>query len=298
MKLPRSLVVALLAGALVCLAAAAQAPDYRLQLSDRVGQISRYRLAFDLDMRAEYKATGTVDDGLQRLIGALEEGMIVRTAVEYDERLVAVDPDGARTFDVRWHDYQFQGQIGDKPIPEPPGRAEATRDLLAASAARVRTDPTGRTLAVEYSNSRARALVRQFEQAGVPTYLPEIPVRVGDSWTGRASFPLGTGLGVEESMELDLVHTLSEVRQGPSGPVAVIGISGSYSRLQGIENVGLGSPLHMEASLTGSSLFNLQEGRFVGGQYEIDMFALHATPEVEVQLVGHARGKLELLEAP
>jgi hypothetical protein len=128
--------------------------------------------------------------------------------------------------------------------------------------------------------------------------LPDAPVRIGDSWAGRASFPLGPGLGGEESMELDLVHTLRELRKGTEGPIAVIGISGSYSRLQGIEDAGLGSPLHMEASLTGSSLFDVQAGRFVGGEYEIDMFALHSTPQVEVQLVGHASGKLQLVEAP
>ncbi len=278
--------------------AAAQDTTYRLRLSDEIGQVNRYRLVFDLDMRAEYVGEGAIDEGARQLIDALAEGMSVSTAVEYDQRLMAVARNGERTYDVRWHDYEFRGRIGDSEIPEPPGRAEATRDLLASSAARVRTSPTGQTLGVEYSNPRAGAFARQFEQAGMPTYLPEAAVRVGDSWTGRASFPLGAGMGGKGSMELDLVHTLKELRQGPTGPIAVIEISGSYSQLQGMEEVGLGVPLHMDASLTGSSLFDIGQGRFVGGSYQIDMFALSASEGVEVQLTGHANGKLELLDGP
>jgi hypothetical protein len=290
-----SVVVLLHVAFLVSTAAVVQEPTYRLHLTDEVGQISRYRLVFDLEMRAEYTGGGEVDQAARQFMEALAEGMRVRTAVEYDKRLVAVEPDGVRTFDVRWHDYKFQGLIGEEEIPEPPGRAEARRDLLAASAARVRTTPTGQVIDVEYSNPRVETLVRQFEQAGMPTYLPETAVRVGDSWTSQASFPLGAGLNAG-SMELDLVHTFKELRQGPAGPIVVIEIAGSYSQLQGMEEVGMGTPLHMDARLTGVSLFDIGRGRFVGGDYQVDMFALNASEGVEVQLTGHANGKLELLD--
>ncbi len=132
----------------------------------------------------------------------------------------------------------------------------------------------------------------------MPTYLPPGPVRVGDSWAGRASLPLQTGTGGTESMEFELEHTLREVRQAPGGPIAVIALSGNYSREDGIETMELGLPLHMEASFTGTSLFAIGEGRFVGGSYELDMFALHSTGDAEVELTGHANGHLELIEAP
>ena len=76
----------------------------------------------------------------------------------------------------------------------------------------------------------------------------------------------------------------------------MIELNGSYSQLQAAEDVGLGAPLHMDASLTGSSLFDISQGRFVGGSYQIDMFALSAAEGVEVQLTGHANGTLELVD--
>jgi hypothetical protein len=79
--------------------------------------------------------------------------------------------------------------------------------------------------------------------------------------------------------------------------VAVIELSGRFSNLQGAERPGFGAPLHMEASLTGSALFDIDRGRYVGGYYEIDMFAVHAESGVELQLTGHATGTLELLDA-
>jgi hypothetical protein len=295
-QVARAIAALAVAAVLLPNAAAAQDAAYRLQLGDDIGQINRYRLVFDLEMRAEYTGEGALDAGARQLIDALADGMSVSTAVEYDERLMAVDPAGVRTFDVRWHDYQFRGRISGAEIPEPPGRAEATHDLLASSAARVRTSPTGQTIGVEYSNPRLEAFARQFEQAGMPTYLPENAVRVGDSWTGVASFPLGAGMGGKGSMEIDLVHTLKELRQGTNGPVAVIVLSGSYSQLQAMEDVGLGAPLHLDASLTGSTLFDISQGRFVGGNYQIDMFALSAAEGVEIQLTGHATGTLELVD--
>jgi hypothetical protein len=98
-------------------------------------------------------------------------------------------------------------------------------------------------------------------------------------------------------MTLELEHTLLEVRPGEERAVAVIGLSGTFSNLQGIEESGFGAPLHMEASLTGSALFDIDHGRYVGGRYEIDMFALHAEGGVEVQLTGHANGTLEAVGA-
>lgn len=292
-----ALAVLLLSLMFICSPAAiAQSRAYRLRLSEDIGQTSRYRLIFDIEMRAEYAGEGALDAGTRRLMELLAQGMKLRTAVEYEQRLAEVAEDGTHVLDVRWHDYQFKGAIGGEQIPEPPGRAEATRDLLS-EVARVRTTPAGRTIDVTFSNPRLAAFARQFAQGGMPTYLPERPVRVGDSWTGVASFPLGTPVGGLAAMEIELVHTLKEVREGPAGPIAVIELSGSYSQLQGMEDVGLGVPLYMEASLTGSSLFDIDEGRFVGGRYEMDMFALNATENIEVRLIGHADGTLELLRA-
>ncbi|NIR45657.1 MAG: hypothetical protein GWN99_14755 [Gemmatimonadetes bacterium] len=271
--------------------------EHRLRLGDRIGRVDHYRLAFDLEMRAEYSGSGAMDEATRRLLAVLSQGMDVRTAVEYEQRLADVAPDETHIFEVRWHDYQFQGRLGDEEIPPPPGHASARRELLSGTA-RVKTTPTAETLDVSYSSPSMVPLARQFHQAGMPTFLPATPVRVGDSWTGRASLPLQTGIGGPESMEFELEHTLREVREGPDGPIAVIALSGSYTREESIEAMELGLPLHMEASFTGVSLFAIAEGRFVGGSYELDMFALHSTGAAEVELTGHANGRLELVEAP
>ncbi len=274
--------------------AAAQSTAYRLQLSEAVGQTSRYRLAFDIRMRAEISGQGEPDERTKRLMRTLASGMEMRTAVEYEQRLVGVDTDSARIFNVRWHDYQFSGKLGDEEIPPPPGYLESMRGLLSQTA-RMRATPTGRTLDVTYSDPRLSGLASGLDRGGMPTYLPEHAVVVGDSWSSTADIPLGMGAGGVLRLRLD--HTLREIRPGPDGPIAVIELAGAYSQLQGFEESGFGEPVHVQASLTGSSLFDIDRGRFVGGRYEIDMFALHAAEGVEIQLTGHANGGLDLVNS-
>ncbi|GEM_PF-2986640 len=279
--------------------AALQTGKHLLRVSDRVGQANRYRIAFDMRMRAEYSGPGEPDARTRQLMETLASGMGLQTAVEYELKLMEVAGDGTRTFEVRWYAFEFSGDIGGRPVAPPPGHQESVRDLLSETA-RVRTTPTGRTLDVAYSHPRiARLAQRLAQMEGVaPTYLPEEPVEIGDRWSSVAQFPVGLGTGGEVRLTLELEHTLVELREGPDGPFAVIELSGSYSRLQGMEDVGLGVPMHLQASLTGFNLFDINQGRFTGGHYEIDMFALHAADGVEIQLTGHADGNLELLNAP
>ena len=272
----------------------AQSPAHELRISDSVGQASRYRLTFDIHMRAEISGQGEPDAQRQQLLETLASGIEMRTAVEYSQRLVAVTSDSLRVFDVRWHDYQFTGELGGEEIPPPPGYLESVRDLLSQRA-RVRTTPSGRAIEVIYSQGQLSGVTKGLERGGMPTYLPERPVEIGDSWSSTAEIPLGLNAGA--SLNLKLEHTLREVRDAPEGRIAVIELAGSYSQLQGFEESGLGVPMHMQASLTGSSLFDIDNGRFVGGRYEIDMFALHAAEGVETRLTGHATGDLELVDA-
>ncbi|MGD2215975.1 MAG: hypothetical protein PVJ64_04440 [Gemmatimonadales bacterium] len=284
--------------AILTLLAALQTPTHVLQLSDEVGQSNRYRLTFDIQMRAEYVSEVEADAQTRRLMEALASGLGLHTAVEYEQRLSAVEEGGTRAFEVRWHDFEFSGDIGGRPIPPPPTQAESMRELLAQRA-HVRTTPSGRMIDVTYSHPQLAGLARQFEQlkSAMPTYLPETPVRVGDRWTSVGQFPVGLSASGAGSMTLELEHTFLEVRPGEKGRVAVIGLSGSFSNLQGVEESGFGAPLHMEASLTGTAQFDIDRGCYVGGRYEIDMFAVHAEAGVEVQLTGHANGTLELLVA-
>ncbi len=276
----------------------AQAPAQLLRISDQVGQASRYRLAFDLRMRAEYLVEGEPDARARQLMDLFASGMRLRTTVEYEQRLVEVAGDGTRAFEVRWHDYQFLGSVGDREIQPPEGQQALTRELLSQTA-RVRTTATGRTLDIAHSHPRIARLAAGWQplEGGMPTSLPEGPVKVGDRWTSTAQIPIGVVGGEGGSLALELEHTLQELRDGPAGPVAVIAVTGSYSQLQGFEDVGLGVPLHLQANLTGSSMFDIAQGRFVGGRYEVDMFALHAAEGLEIQLTGHADGHLELLSA-
>ncbi len=284
--------------AAIVLLAASQSPTHLLRLTDEVGQANRYRLAFDIQMRASYSGDGQPDARTRQLMDALADGMVLHSAVEYEQVLVAIEADETRAFEVRWHDFDYTGEIGDQPIPPPATLVESTQELLSQTA-RVRTSPTGQTIDVTYSHPKLAGLARSFEQVGgsMPTYLPEAPVRVGDSWTSEGRFPVGLSANGTESMTLELEHTLLELRQGNDGLIAVIGMSGSYSQLQGIEEAGFGAPMHVQIDMTGSALFDVTRGRYVGGRYEIDMFALLASGEVEIELTGHASGTLELLNA-
>lgn len=278
--------------------APAQSAEYRLRISDRIGQKSSYRLAFEMRMRADYVGAGEVEGSARQLVDALAAGISARTVVEYEQRLTAVEWDGARAFEVRWRDYQFSGRIGEVEVSPPVGYAVMMREMYRQTA-RVRLTPTGQTIDVLYSQPRLAGLAGQFRQmlGAMPTHLPERAVSTGDSWTSTVRFPLGPEGSGAGSMTLELDHTLEEIRAGPEGPIAVIQLAGSYSQLQDTGDVTLGVPMHVEASLTGSTLFDVNRGRYTGGRYEIDMFALHAAEGVEVQLTGHADGNLELLSS-
>ena len=278
----------------------AQDTAYQLQLSDRIGEASRYRLTFEIEMKADYSGEGAAEARARELMEALGSGMELRTTVVYEQRLTDVAGDGTRTFQVRWHDYDFSGAIGDVPIPKPPEHVESTRALLSHSA-QLRTTASGRTIEVIYTHPDLEALDRRFRQMGgsMPTYLPEDPVVVGDSWTSVVEFPTGISTSAGAStMNLELRHTLKEIRQSPSGPLAVIELAGSYSQMQGIEISGDSPPMHVQVSLTGSTLFDIGFGRFSGGRYELDMLAVHAANGIELQLTGYANGTLELVSEP
>ncbi len=273
-----------------------QEPRHLLRLSDRVGQTSRYRLAFEIEMRADYAGPPQRDAGVRRLLETLAEGMVLRTALEYEQRLKTVEADGTRTFGVRWHDFDVGGDVGGRPVPPPPGHLGTTRELLSRSA-EIRTTATGRTLAVDFAHPGLAKLAEQIEriEGAMPTYLPEVPVKLGDSWTSVARFPVELAPGGLGSLDLQLEHTLVELRPGEEGPIAVIELRGSYSRLQGMEEEVAGIPIHLQATMTGQTRFAVAEGRFIDGRYEIDMFALHAAEGIEIQLTGHANGTLELV---
>lgn len=275
---------------------ALQSDTHVLQLSDAVGQSSRYRLTFDIRMRAEYTGSEEPDERARELLSLLASGMSLRTALEYEQRLGAVAEDGTREYEVRWHDYEYAGEIGGQRVAPPDGHARATQELLQQRA-RFRTTPQGRTLEVRFARPGMEGLAKRLGtlENAMPTYLPDGPVAVGDRWTSTARFPVGLQGDGGGDMVLELEHTLLEVRPGADGPVAVIGLSGSYSRLQALEGTGLGVPLHVEASLTGTTMFDVRRGRFTGGRYEVDMFALHAESGVELRMTGHANGSLELL---
>ncbi len=276
----------------------AQRATHRLRITEQTGQSSRYRLSFDLQMRAEYTVEGEPMAPTQDWIDLARSGMGLRSSVEYEQKLVDVAGDGTRAFEVRWHDYQFSGRVGERQIAPPPGQQELVSILLSQTA-RFRTTPSGRTIDVTHSDPRIARLTAGLQplEGGVPTSLPEGPVAIGDRWTSTAQVPVGMPTGGPTSMTMELEHTLAELRDGPHGPVAVIAVKGSYSRLRDSDDLSLAEPLHLEATLSGSSLFDVNQGRFVGGRYEVDMFALHAASGVELQLTGHANGKLELLSA-
>lgn len=292
---PRVFVLALTPALLV----GVQSGTYELRLSDQIGQASRYRLTFDIRMRAEYSGPSEPDGQTRELMSLLASGMSLRTAVEYEQRLAAVADDGTREYEVRWHDYEYAGEIGGRPITPPNGHAEATGQLLRQRA-RFHTSPQGRTLEVLYARPGADGLAGRLAalEGAMPTYLPEKAVAVGDRWTSTARFPVGLEGAGGGDMVLELEHRLIEVRAGAEGPVAVIGLSGSYSRLQALEATGLAAPLHVEASLTGTTTFDVRRGRFTGGRYEIDMFAFHSESGMELELTGHANGRLQLLRGP
>ena len=278
------------------------APDrsgtYRLRLSDRVGSLNRYRLSFDMDIRAEY-SDGDIPNGrARRLMQSLGPGIQMHTVMEYEQELTNVEPDDTRVFEIRWDDYRFSGKVGGDDVTPPPQADEAV-DRILSQTALVRTTARGQTVDVKYDApafARAGEELRAVQNA-LPTLLPDGPVQVGDRWTGETELPLRLPTGESGTVKVEMRHTLREIRPGPAGPVAVIDLQGSYSDLEGAR-AGAILPMYLEATLTGTARFDIEAGRFGGGEYEVDMFALNTGEEGgELRLTGHASGELKLLDS-
>lgn len=274
----------------------AQPPRYRLELTDRVGDVMQYRVEFRMDIRVELGKTDIPDDRGRQLMQALDPGIHMRTTMEYEQELIDVGPEGLRTFELRWRDYEFQGSVGGQAIEPPRGHESALQDLLAEPVL-LRASPQGKTESVEYAHPRlARAGALGGVQGALPAQLPDRPVAVAEQWGGSVDLPIELPSGGRATLTFDLEHTLSRVMEGPSGPVAVIAVSGSYARLSGVEEMSSEMPMHLQASLQGEALFDVDAGQFISGDYEVDLFALHASEGVELQLTGHATGTLRTVE--
>lgn len=275
-----------------------QPGTYRLRLSDRVGSVNRYRLSFDMDVRAEYSAGAVPNARARRLMQSLGPGIQMRTVMVYEQELTEIAADDTRVFEVRWDDYRFSGKVGGDEVTPPPGADEAVQRILSQTAL-VRTTARGQTVDVRYETpafAQAGQELRAVQNA-LPTLLPERPVQPGDHWTGETELPLRMPTGENGMMKLQLRHTLREIQTGPAGPIAVIDLQGSYSDLEGARAQAV-LPMYLEATLTGTARFDIQAGRFNGGEYQVDMFALNTGEKGgELRLTGHATGELKLLDS-
>lgn len=249
-------------------------------------------MKFELRMGAEYEGEAP-SDRARELIGALGSGLQMRMSMVYDQRLREIAADGNRTFEFRWREYDFGGEVNGEPVPEPPGHDAMVERLLARSA-RVRTTELGQPVAVEYEDPEVERLGGAFGRmpGALPVYLPERPVGAGDRWEGRIELPLEMP-GGPRSVPFRLEHTLREVRPGPDGPVAVIEVRGSYSSLeQAAGGDDAAAAMHFEATIAGSAEFDIDAGWFRDGRYEIDMYAVEGLDEGSIHLTGHATGAL------
>lgn len=295
--LARGGLVTVLLAVFPSLAAPIQAPPrYELRLSDRVGEVGRYRATFEMRIDADFTEGRAASPRGRQLMEAIGSGIRMKTVMEYEQELEGVGRDGVRTFELRWQDYDFQGSVGDRLVEPPPGHGGRVQELLSRPV-HLRATPLGRTVDVDYGHPQLAQLAGGMGglQGAVPAQLPERPIAVGDRWSGVVELPMELPTGRSGSLAFQMEHELQAVEEGPNGPIAVIGIRGSYSHLRGVEEMGRDLPMHLEATLTGRVRFDVSGGHFLDGGYQVDLFALHSGEGGDLQLTGHATGGLERL---
>ncbi len=230
-------------------------PGVALALTDRVGEVSRYRWVNEVTLSARVEGP---EGGRVEVTGpAIEQR--TRAEIYLTERLVSVDSAGVRTFESTLDSLSLSAFEAGEPVPIP--RA----GLLTSSRSPVRTQRTaaGAVLRVQTEDPALRWVAEMFHVANVGAQLPEHTVRVGDSWTHRLRLPVPNA-GIEAQAVVE--SRLLEVRKEASGNEAVIDVRGTVGRLP---EEGESAPASVSANgtLSGVLRFDAQAGRVVAGDY-------------------------------
>ena len=53
--------------------------------------------------------------------------------------------------------------------------------------------------------------------------------------------------------------------------------------------------MHVQLEMTGSTIFDIEAGRFTDGDYQLDMLAVQNVKGMDLEITGHASGRLELV---
>lgn len=154
------------------------------------------------------------------------------TTVRMEVETLRTRPDG--TADLRMHVTRMD--IAGAAIPAA-ARAEISREMTGMRMEYTQDDrgqitnrrpPTG-------VGAEMRPILDAVTQSldQMAPQLPERPVAVGESWTERRSLSTGAGPGANLDMSVETRYTLRELRPGPAGQTAVIGLTMTLALPQG-----------------------------------------------------------------
>jgi hypothetical protein len=120
----------------------------------------------------------------------------------------------------------------------PQQQRQLLQQAMLGAVFQYRIDPRGRIVSRQPVQGLSGSLVELGEQAwqtveGSFPALPATPIAVGASWNDskQVRFALGAARLV---MRVDLTYTLREVRRGPQGPSAVLGVEMNLTVTQGV----------------------------------------------------------------
>jgi hypothetical protein len=136
----------------------------------------------------------------------------------------AVHPDGSAQLQLRISNMDVQGAV-----ISPDARQQLQHGLSGLSMSYTqnargqivsRDEPTG-------VSPQFRALVDGVLQSldQMSPQLPEQAVAIGATWQDHRTTHVSIGPGAQMDLTIDVTYTLRELRQGPHGPVAVIGLA-------------------------------------------------------------------------
>ena len=268
------------AAALLAVGCEAAPEQYTLELSDEVGQTSRYQIVNEVKTRA------TVE-GLPESQAALARSFIendTRVELYVTETLVAVDTAGVRTYETRLDSLDVSGTAGGEPVEMP--AMEPTGTPI-----RTRVSARGEVLSVESDDARLAAVAESFQLATAAPRLPGRPVRVGEAWAYELSWPIpNLGTSVRTSLE----SRLKEVT--PMDPaLAVIEVRGTFSADTAAPSIGA-PPMTPGGTISGTIVFDLSTGRVAHGEYAYQMtLDVEAQRGIRLKTVADGTSKMEHL---
>jgi S1-C subfamily serine protease len=223
-----------------------------------------------------------------------DASLAINSQAKLTETVPAIDEQGLASVQLQYRDYNAEAQVDNHRFGRDPELAEIRREI-SGHHAYLQVDPHGNcvsrrmdsTQETSRSKQRLEAILRDIELTietmSVP--LPNREVKPGENWRAERTLPLDQyGPWVKSGGIYDLTYSYLGSRPGPTGPEAVLALSGKLRQ-------GQDQSQWLKGYAEGTAVVNLQSGQVS----QVDaLFAFELEMRAQNRAPGRTSGTLNI----